>query len=239
MKLGNNRIRIFDYDVVDSDLNQFIDIVLNQVRDQKVLHVTTINPEIIIQLDENQSLQSFIKQSDYIVPDGVGLCMAIKQIKKKSINRIPGSDIVNKLININCSSYLIGSTQKTINSIMDNKDSMKMKIVGSSHGFISHEHYDQQLQKIKALRPDFILVGMGSPKQYEFIQYCLNNDLDYGCLIGVGGVFEILAGEKKRSPLWLQQLNLEWLFRIYQDPVRIKRLSFVGKFILKCMKENR
>ena len=79
---------------------------------------------------------------------------------------------------------------------------------------------NQQLNSIRDSKPDLCLVAMGSPKQDELIQR-LCHTLHHGIAIGIGGVFDIWAGQFKRSPKFIQAIGLEWLYRLIQSPKKI------------------
>ena len=72
---------------------------------------------------------------------------------------------------------------------------------------------------------------MGSPRQEIFIKKVMDKTNTH-IFMGVGGVFDIFAGELKRAPKWMIALGLEWLYRVAKEPVRMKRLSVIPKFLL-------
>jgi N-acetylglucosaminyldiphosphoundecaprenol N-acetyl-beta-D-mannosaminyltransferase len=78
------------------------------------------------------------------------------------------------------------------------------------------------LKQINQSGADLLLVGLGNPKQ----ELWFNRNRRYlkvPVAIGVGGTFEFITGGVRRAPLWLQRLNLEWLYRVSQDPGRLWR----------------
>lgn len=75
---------------------------------------------------------------------------------------------------------------------------------------------------------------MGSPKQEKFI-WKYKSELGAKVGIGVGGVFDVLAGEKKRAPEIIQNLGLEWLYRLILEPSRIKQDALLLQFVLKIL----
>ena len=78
---------------------------------------------------------------------------------------------------------------------------------------------------------------MGSPRQEILIDKIIHNS-PCKIFMGVGGVFDILAGELKRAPKWMITLGLEWLYRVYKEPFRIKRLIAIPKFLLLVLKDK-
>ena len=88
------------------------------------------------------------------------------------------------------------------------------------------------VEQINAARPDFVWVGLGAPKQERWMAN--HEDRVQGLMIGVGAAFDYEAGNIRRAPRWMQDHNLEWLYRLMQDPGRLFKRYFVtnAKFLL-------
>ena len=84
---------------------------------------------------------------------------------------------------------------------------------------LAQEEDRQVVEKINAAKPDFIWVGLGAPKQE--IWMAKHQGLVGGLMLGVGAGFDYYAGNIKRAPQWMQRMNLEWLYRLSQDPKRL------------------
>ena len=78
---------------------------------------------------------------------------------------------------------------------------------------------------------------MGCPRQEMFIAKYMDR-LPCKVFMGVGGSFDIIAGNVKRAPKWMINMGLEWLYRVIKEPFRIKRLSSIPKFILMVIKDK-
>ena len=97
---------------------------------------------------------------------------------------------------------------------------------------LSSEEDNEVIEKINETNPDFVWIGLGAPKQEKWMfdhQGSIN-----GLMIGVGAGFDYYAGNIKRAPQWMQKCNLEWLYRLMQDPKRLFKRYFHTniKFIL-------
>jgi N-acetylglucosaminyldiphosphoundecaprenol N-acetyl-beta-D-mannosaminyltransferase len=75
-------------------------------------------------------------------------------------------------------------------------------------------------EELARLRPDILLVGLGSPKQESLIQ-ALRPALPAAWMIGVGISFSFIAGDVRRAPSWMQKTGLEWVHRMAQEPRRL------------------
>lgn len=84
---------------------------------------------------------------------------------------------------------------------------------------LSAEEDAAEVEKINASGADIIWVGLGAPKQENWMYD--HRDKVRGVMIGVGAGFDYHAGNIKRAPMWMQKLSLEWLYRLMQDPKRL------------------
>jgi N-acetylglucosaminyldiphosphoundecaprenol N-acetyl-beta-D-mannosaminyltransferase len=234
------KVKIFDYNIDVIDYSTVLENLRTLLRENTFGSLITLNPETIISARNNKRLKSIINKASIIVADGIGLVWAIKKIHKININRITGIDLTTKLFG--CSSfsfYFVGSKEEIINKAVKNIENTfrKVDIKGYSNGYFSTDEETILINKIQSSKADIILVGLGSPKQELFIQK-LSTKLDHGIGIGIGGCFDVYSKEKKRAPLWLQKLGLEWIYRGLKEPSRIiKRWQFIPIYIKLCFKE--
>ena len=98
-------------------------------------------------------------------------------------------------------------------------------IAGYNNGF-AYEN-DKLLGMINKSKPDILVVGMGSPKQEEWIMNCKGN-LDVKIIIAVGDGIKVFSGTKKRGPKVIQKLGLEWLVRLFFEPKRLWKRYLIG-----------
>ncbi len=104
---------------------------------------------------------------------------------------------------------------------------------------LTQQEDEQIVREINDTEPDFIWVALGAPKQEEWMyrhQFQVK-----GVMLGVGAAFDFCAGTVRRAPAWMQELCLEWLYRLMQDPKRLfsRYFSTNISFLLKVAKENR
>jgi exopolysaccharide biosynthesis WecB/TagA/CpsF family protein len=99
-----------------------------------------------------------------------------------------------------------------------------IRVVGFQHGY---ENGDGSLAQIRAARPDVLLVALGNPRQERWIADHLAA-LGVPLAIGVGALFDYLAGRVPRAPLWMRRLRSEWIFRLVVEPRRLWRRYLVG-----------
>jgi N-acetylglucosaminyldiphosphoundecaprenol N-acetyl-beta-D-mannosaminyltransferase len=97
---------------------------------------------------------------------------------------------------------------------------------------LTSEEDVQVVQMINEAAPDVVWVGLGSPKQDQWMAAHVGQ-LAAPVLIGVGAAFDFHAGRKKQAPLWMQRSGLEWLFRLLTEPRRLWRRYLISnpKFV--------
>lgn len=242
MLTSNNKVKIMDIDFLNITQSDFLENHLYQhLRHQEKSFVVTANPEIVMKTKEDPTYKQIVQSADYVVPDGIGILFAAKYMKQPLQERIAGFDVMMDLLAFadkeKLSCYFLGA-EETINAkaILEVKERFPhVKIAGHHHGFFDMDDH-HIAENMKLSQPDIIFVALGFPRQEEWITTYMS-DFSKGVFIGVGGSFDVLAGEVKRAPeIWIK-LNLEWLYRLLKQPFRVKRVfkifEFMGRIIFK------
>ena len=146
-------------------------------------------------------------------------------------------ELLNKL-DKDDSVYFLGASDDVLNIFIKNiRERYKnINIAGYHHGYIDIDNCNHIINDIKSKQPTIIFVAMGAPKQEIFITKYMN-ELPCKIFMGVGGSFDVISETTKRAPSWIININLEWLYRILKEPIRIKRFTKSIKFVLMCMKD--
>lgn len=214
------------------------------IQNNKKEFIITANPETFINAENDSLINKMLTDEDVtVVPDGIGVVKAARILKYNIVNRIPGIDITNKLLEFGNkykkSIYIFGSKQSTLDllsSILKSKYN-NLKVIGCQNGYIKDK--EQEFEKILIKKPDIVIVALGIPEQEKLI-YSYYKKFNKGVFIGVGGSLDVISGAKKRAPKIFINLNLEWLYRIIKEPYRIKRFYKNNiKFIIRIYKERK
>ena len=204
-------------------------------------HVVTLNAEMTMQAKENPDLANAIKQAELVIPDGAGIVIYL-QMCRQTVQRCPGIELAAALLEKagqlaeKCPVYFYGGAPGVAQTAAQfwHQKIPNLKIVGITDGYISADQQKQLCQTLETLKPKIILVGLGVPRQELWIaknrHHCPNS-----IWIGVGGSFDIWAGIKERAPQWMQKLHLEWLYRLYQEPWRWRRMLALPHFAWKAI----
>jgi hypothetical protein len=112
------------------------------------------------------------------------------------------------------------------------QDFPSLNIVYVQDGYFKND--EEILVQLKEKLPRLLLVALGAPKQEELIQKA-RKILPDSLMIGVGGSFDVWSGQKQRAPQWFCDNNLEWFYRLYQEPWRWKRMLVLPQFLLRTL----
>ena len=207
----------------------------------KVSQVVTINPEMFQTAEKDPNFANIIKEAEMVIPDGVGVKIALK-LTGKDVARIPGIDFAKRLLKEAASSgipvAIVGSKEEVITKAVTNlqKDISGLNIVYYHNGYFNND--EEIYNELKAKSPKLILVALGSPKQEQFI-YNAKKLLNPALMIGVGGSLDVWSGYVKRAPKIFQVLGLEWLYRTISQPSRFKRIfPTLPLFLIKVLSSN-
>lgn len=200
--------------------------------------VATLNGEMWLSSKHSPIMNQYLKEADWCVADGKSLQLLMKFKLKRSCALHPGIDIVTSLLKQSQASfYLVGSSEHVITAAIEKIHSTypQAKISGYHNGFFNEKEEAAIINDIQKKQPDFILVGMGSPRQERFLLK-LKKTVQTGVGIGVGGTFDVLAGKYKRAPKLIRRAGFEWAWRGFQDPKRMKRWNFIPKIFLEALR---
>lgn len=198
--------------------------------------IVTPNPEIIVAAQEDLSLMKILNNADLRIPDGISM-VVVSRIKKCPLKeRVAGIDFLMSSCKLatqkNWKIFLLGSSSNIINLAANNLRYKfeGLNIVGALDGYFTLQEEDNVVDAIEKAAPDILFVGLGGVKQEKFIDKYLNK-LNVPVCVCVGGSFDVVSGIKKRAPKWIQNLYIEWLYRLFSEPKRWKRQLALPKFL--------
>lgn len=193
----------------------------------KSSHIVTINPEIIEYANKHEDFAKILNQAELVIPDGIGIKLGFK-IKGIDVQRLTGIGFAHSLLKNaqknNIPVALVGAKPHVIEKAYENlkKEMPELNIVYRHDGYFK-DCKQEVIEGIKNSSPKLLLVALGAPMQEEFI-YELKSILPSTLMIGIGGSFDVWAGEVQRAPEIWQKLGLEWLYRTVKQPERFKRI---------------
>ena len=174
------------------------------------------------------------------IPDGGPLSSVGRKRGFSKMERTTGPDYLKEVLKISAEEgyrhYFYGSTEETLGKLRKvlEEEYPGVQIAGMySPPFrvLSDEENCNIVQMINEADADFVWIGLGAPKQEKWMAE--HQGEIKGFMAGVGAAFDYLAGNIERAPMWMQKANLEWLYRLLQEPKRLfKRYFYTNtKFI--------
>ncbi len=200
-------------------------------------HIVTADASMLAMAQEDAALRAIIADADLVTPDSVGVLWAAKRAGTPLHERVSGVEIVERLCarSAECGYriYFLGAAPGVAEQAAERMRARYpgTQIVGAQHGFFGAEGEAAVVEAIRSARPDVLCVALGIPKQEKWIA-AHREALGVPALIGVGGTFDVLSGQTRRAPVWMQRARLEWLWRLLSNPRKIGKVMMLPRFVL-------
>ncbi len=198
-------------------------------------YIIAANVHVIMTGYWNKKYQQIINNAALVTPDGMPLVWGMKLLGIKQQTRVYGPDLMLAFCETAAAKsipiYLYGGTQSMLAKLETNLQQKypNLIIAGSySPPFrpLTPEEEAQDIQRIHASGAKVVFVGLGCPKQEEWMARA-KGKLQAVCL-GVGAAFSFHSGEVSQAPRWMMNLGLEWLYRLASEPKRLWKRYFIN-----------
>lgn len=243
VSINMKHVKIMGVPFLHIDQKNFVDLLVERASNKEKTFVITANPEIVMRANEEPQLMKYINEATYICADGIGVVKAAAILGEELPGRVTGYDTMIELLKIGQEKrykiYLLGAQKETLDKTVANinRDYPNVEIVGHHDGFFDWDN-NSIAEEAAALKPDFIFIALGVPRQEKWISENMDK-FSHGVFMGIGGSFDVIAGTVKRAPVIWQNLNLEWFYRLVNQPSRWKRMLVLPQFALKVFSMKR
>jgi N-acetylglucosaminyldiphosphoundecaprenol N-acetyl-beta-D-mannosaminyltransferase len=215
---------------------EILEKVESFLRERKFHQIATINPEFILEAQKNPEFRNILNDADLNIADGIGIRFAFWRLAEKLKCRMAGADLMHEILRIANEKKLavfLAVNEKGL-SLYEETQSVFSKLYpnvvfnGANLDIQCHSGLDPESQKIlKQVKDDkgdikILLVNFGAPFQEKFINSLKNDTIMLA--MGVGGSFDYATGKLQRAPKIMRILGLEWLWRLFLQPKRWKRI---------------
>jgi len=183
------------------------------------------NTQVVTMRRHELKFREITKQFDFFLPDGMPLIWCLNRKGAHLPDRVYGPKFMHRCMLRSpgpYTHYLLGASRDCLDRLQQRLLAQQpaLRIIGSHIGYFQPEEEEGIIQEINSLSPDFIWIGMGTPKQQAWVhRYKLR--IRRGVLFAVGFAFDVNAGTKKDAPQWMQRLGLTWMFRTLSEPRRL------------------
>jgi N-acetylglucosaminyldiphosphoundecaprenol N-acetyl-beta-D-mannosaminyltransferase len=206
--------------------------------------VVTLNPEFVMAAQRWPDFRAAINSAALVIADGTGVVWATRYLGKPVPQRLTGTDLLPLLAG-RCAAagyrlYLLGAAPGVAEIAARRLQELApgLQIAGTFAGSPAAVEEDEIIQRVSEARADVLCVAYGAPAQELWIwRNC--SRLPVALAIGVGGAFDFLSGRKQRAPRSMQRIGLEWMYRLYREPWRWRRMLAIPRFILQVIVRGR
>jgi N-acetylglucosaminyldiphosphoundecaprenol N-acetyl-beta-D-mannosaminyltransferase len=199
--------------------------------------VVTVNTEFVMMAQHDTVFRNIINHAALVVADGIGIVWGTRYIGKPTPERVTGTDTLVELAKL-CANrgyrlYLLGAAPGVAEDAATRLQeiSPRLKIAGTYAGSPAAAEENEILGHVRASRADILCVAYGAPAQEIWIARNLSR-LPVAVAMGVGGAYDFLSGRQLRAPRAMQRLGLEWLYRLYREPWRWRRMLAIPRFMV-------
>ena len=228
-----------------SDTIAYINAHIEELRGK---YICVSNVHTTVMSYENEKYRIIQNSAAMALPDGAPLSSYSRKKGFKEARRVTGPDLMLELFRVSPQRgyrhFFYGATPEILDAMKKNMskefpDTVIAGMYSPPFRKVTSDEDDTIVKMINKTQPDFVWVGLGAPKQEEWMYEHM--DKVNAVMIGVGAGFDYLAGEIKRAPKWMQKLSMEWLYRLLQDPRRLwkRYLTTNMKFIRFTRKEKK
>lgn len=225
------RLRFLNGQYDPITLPQTVDAIFDLLAAGQRGWLSTVNVAYLMMMRGDKHLQSFVDRSALIVADGQPLVWCASWFGRILPERVASVDLIEEICDraarVGKRVYLLGAHQNTVSLLTGRlRERYPNLHLDYADGYFGKEEAASRADRIRASGADILFVGMGVPRQEYFIEENWDR-LGVGMAIGVGGSFDVLAGLRARAPGWVQQIGMEWFFRLVQEPRRLLRRYLV------------
>lgn len=240
--MEKQKITVLNVKFDNLTMKEFIAVFSARIEQNKKTFVVTANPEIVMHANADREFMGILRTVDYITPDGIGIVKGAQLLKTPLKERVAGYDMMLELFKEadrrQKRVYLLGAKQEVVETAVKKiqEEYPGLVLAGYHNGYFDLSD-ERMLEKVAAEKPDIVFVALGFPRQEQWIRQYFEKAAK-GLVIGVGGSFDVYSGAIKRAPKFFREYNLEWFYRLLQDPGRFRRMLMLPKFLIEVYKEK-
>lgn len=233
----SHRLHILGVPIDPATFESMLDGITQWIaRGDRVYQICTASPEFVMIAQDDPEFMRVLRSADLCVADGVGLLFAARYLGHRLPERVTGSDgvplIAKRAAREGWKLFLLGAAPGVAEQAAAclTEQNPGLQIAGTYAGSPAPEEEDAIIARINASGADLLLVAYGAPRQDVWIARNRAR-LKVGVAMGVGGTLDFVAGIVPRAPHWMRRMALEWLYRLYKQPWRWRRMLRLPRFV--------
>lgn len=219
---------IMGVEIAAINMDWLLDFTYQNIKELSSDYMCVANVHTTVTAYEDAEYRKVQNGGIMAIPDGGPLSTVGRKRGHKNMCRTTGPSYMGEILKVSVekgySHYFYGSTEETLEKLhkMLEKSYPGLKIAGMYSPPFRSMTPDEDaaiVGRINEVNPDFLWVGLGAPKQENWM--AAHQGKVKGFMVGVGAGFDYFAGNIERAPEWMQKGNLEWVYRLIQDPRRL------------------
>jgi N-acetylglucosaminyldiphosphoundecaprenol N-acetyl-beta-D-mannosaminyltransferase len=216
--------------VLDQDRAR--EFLFDAVRQNRRGYVTITNVHGVSEAQDDPVFRNILNRALLTTPDGMPMVWMGKLQGHRTIQRVYGPDLMLNLCQHSPAEgfthFLYGGVPGVAEQLQDQLMARfpGLKVVGTytpPFRRLNDAEIQDLQERVRQSRPDFVWVGLGTPKQERFMAQYMSLLPEAKVFLGVGAAFDFLTGRVRQAPRWMMRSGLEWFFRLSQEPKRLWR----------------
>jgi N-acetylglucosaminyldiphosphoundecaprenol N-acetyl-beta-D-mannosaminyltransferase len=223
--VGGASVALLD---LEATARLMLELAAAPAREVGPYYLTSVNGEVLARRATSREFAKLVDCADLVNADGQPLVVASRLLSGAPLpERVATTDlypiVAQMAQDAGATFYLFGATEEVNRATYEATKRLapRLDIVGRSHGFLKGEALEAKLDEINALAPDILWLALGVPLEQQFVRDHAHRLKNVKMIKTSGGLFDFVAGVKKRAPQWMQDAGLEWVFRLGLEPRRL------------------
>lgn len=241
-----NSIRLLGMRIDRVTMEDALSLIEGYIRSGKPHHIVTADASMVMTYNEDPEFARIVDASDLVTPDGAGILWATRRLGTPVTSKVSGVDLAARCCALSAEKgwriFFFGAGPGVAEEAKARMLARHpgAQIVGFRDGFFKAEDEAGIVEMIREARPDILLAALGIPKQEKFISK-YREAMGVPVCIGVGGTLDVFSGAVKRAPVWMQNVGLEWLYRVASNPNkrRMSKLKALPRFALLTLRSQK
>ena len=210
------------------------------------IHHSVVNAGKVVLMQDDKNLKESVLEADLINADGQAIVWAASFLGKPLPMRVAGIDLMDSLVKKSFEKgykcFFFGAKENVVSKVVGKYSKLYSNsiIAGYRNGFFNSNEEKDIVEEIIHSKANILFVAMSSPKKEIFLNKFKLQLKDVNFIMGVGGSFDVISGDIKRAPVFMQKIGLEWFYRFLQEPRRMWKRYLIGniRFIFLVMKNK-
>ena len=233
-KSRDQRVAILGVAVDNLTMDEVLQAVEAKIAEGGFHQIATANVDFLMKSIHDEELYETLSQCDLVLADGMPLVWASRLLGAGLKERVAGADLVPQLAKLSARRgyriFQLGAEEESSAGAAAwmEKNYPGVQITGRycpEYRPLEEMDHEEILDRIKAAKPDILLVAFGNPKQEKWLAMHRHR-LGVPVCIGIGGSLDFLSGRTNRAPAWMQRCGMEWFHRMVENPTRLAKRYF-------------